>query len=257
MAAGWAGDHMAKLTDLSRRTADDIIHGRHREAYALFLVGVALVALGFADVLSVKALLSAVLLALSFLVFHTSAEAPDPKPSLDQVLSDRDSFGSFNRMLPGVRDLRVYGPTALAVMMNAADIRRFVLTPGGSVRVIVQDDDPEAVRLTAIQLDDYHDLARTLHGSIATLEKMQAEPGFSYRKLPVNPGFSLVVVNANDRKGYVIFESHGFKDQYYTDRMHIVISRADSPHWFSYWVMRFEAMWSTAKTSALEPEPDH
>jgi hypothetical protein len=243
-------DHVAKLKDLSRRTAGDIRHGRHREAYALFLVGVALVALGFADVLSIKALLSAVLLALSFLVFHTSAEAPDPKPSLDQVLSDRDSFGSFNKLLPGVRDLRVYGPTAVAVMMNAADIRRFVLAPGGSVRVIVQDDNPEALRLTAIQLDDNLDLARTLQSSMAALEKMRAEPGFSYRKLPVNPGFSLVIVNANDRKGYVIFESHGFKDQYYTDRMHIVISRADSPHWFSYWVMRFEAMWGAAEPSA-------
>jgi|ERR1022692_168635 hypothetical protein len=243
---------MAKLKDLSIRTIEDIYHGRHREAYALFMVGVALVALGFADVLSIKDLMSAMLLALSFLVFHTSVEAPDPKPSLDQVLTNRDSFGSFNKLLPGVRDLRVYGPTALAVVMNAADIRRFVLTPGGSARVIVQDDNPEALRLTGIQLDDNLDLARTLQSSVAALERMQAESGFSYRRLPVNPGFSLIIVNANDRRGYVIFESHGFKDEYYTDRMHIVISRADSPHWFSYWVMRFEAMWSAAESPAPE-----
>jgi hypothetical protein len=63
----------------------------------------------------------------------------------------------------------------------------------------------------------------------------------------VNPGFSLVIVNADDPGGYVIFESHGFKDDNIADRMHIVIHRADSPRWFTYWVTRFEAMWNNAE----------
>lgn len=241
---------MAAITGLSARVISDIHHGRHREAYALFLVGVVLVALGFADVLSIRALISAILLALSFLVFHTSAEASLPEPSLDQVLSNRETYGSFSKLLPGVRDLRFYGPTAVTIMVNAADIRRLVLKPGGNVRVIVQDDSPESVRLTAMQLDDSLDLERTLHSSLAVLQKMSADPAFSYRSLALNPGFSLTIFNANDSKGYLIFESQGFKSEY-ADRMHIVISKAASPQWFSYWVETFEVMWQDAK-----PPPD-
>lgn len=58
---------------------------------------------------------------------------------------------------------------------------------------------------------------------------------------------SLIIVNAADLDGYVIFESHGFKDENIADRMHIVIRRRESPRWFSYWVARFDAMWETAK----------
>jgi hypothetical protein len=236
---------MAMITDLSKRVAADVYQGRHREAYALFLVGVVLVALGFADVLSLRILVSAILLALSFLVFHTSAESSVPRPSLDQVLSNRETYDSFAKLLPGVRDLRFYGPTAVTVMVHAADIRRFVLKPGGKVRVIVQGSDPAALQLTAKQLDDNLDLERTLHSSVAVLEKMRTEAGFSYRSLPLNPGFSLTIFNANDSKGYLIFESHGFKSEY-AERMHIVISKAESPNWFSYWVETFDSMWRAA-----------
>jgi hypothetical protein len=125
-----------------------------------------------------------------------------------------------------------------------------MLKPGGKVRVIVQDSNPEALRLTAMQLDDNLDLERTLHSSVAVLERMRSEPGFSYRNLPLNPGFSLTIFNANDSKGYLIFESHGFKSEY-ADRMHIVTTKAESPKWFSYWVENFESMWQAAG-----PPPD-
>jgi hypothetical protein len=59
-----------------------------------------------------------------------------------------------------------------------------------------------------------------------------------------------VITNADDRDGCVIFESHGFKDENIADRMHIVIRRADSPRWFTYWVTRFEAMWNAAQNPA-------
>jgi hypothetical protein len=245
---GGEQDAMATLRDLSRRTLEDVRHGRHREAYALFLVGIALVVLGLAGVASVSLLLSAILLALSFLVFHTAAEASDQRPALDKILHNREVFGAFSKLLPGVRDLRIYGPTAVNVLVNSADIRRFVLNAGGTVRVIVQDDDPAILGLSATQLDDNLDLQRTLHSSLAILDKLAAEPRFSYRKLPVNPGFSLIIVNADRADGFVIFESQGFKDENIADRMHIVIPRQESPRWFSYWVARFDAMWDTAKT---------
>lgn len=245
---------MATLRRLSRRTIEDVRHGRHREAYALFLIGLALALLGLTGVADIKVVLSAILLALSFLVFHTAAEASDSKPALDQVLRSRQDFGMFSKLLPGVRDLRIYGPTAVHVLVNSADIKKFVLSHGGTVRIIVQDDSPGLLKQTALQLDDNLDLAHTLQGSLAMLTRLAAEPRFDYRKLAVNPGFSLVIVNANHWDGYVIFESHGFKDDNIADRMHIEIRKNESARWFAYWVDRFEAMWTTAE--AVPPAAD-
>lgn len=221
----------------------------------MFFVGIVLVVLGLVGVVSQPVLLSAILLALSFLVFHTAAVASARTPTLDQVLRDRQSFGAFSKLLPGVRDLRVYGPTGVNVLVNSADIRRFVLDAGGTVKIIVQAADPVSLAQSSLQLDDNLDLGRTLHSSLATLERLSVAPGFSYRVLPVNPGFSLVIVNARDPGGYVIFESHGFRDENIADRMHLVIGRHDSPHWFSYWVARFDAMWEAAE-SATSVAPD-
>jgi hypothetical protein len=241
---------MAKLRDLSIRTLEDVRHGRHREAYALFLIGVALAVLGLVGVATVSVLLSAILLALSFLVFHTAAEASERRPALDQVLRSRQDFEAFSKLLPGVRDLRIYGPTAVNVLVNSADIRRLVLEHGGTVRVIVQDGESTGLEHAAMQLDDNLDLPAALQNSLAILTRLAAFPGFSYRKLSVNPGFSLVIVNPADAGGYVIFESHGFKDENISDRMHIVITRYESPRWFDYWVGRFDAMWAAARPAA-------
>jgi hypothetical protein len=230
---------------LIRRIIDDLQHGRHREAYALFLIGVALAVLGLTDVVSSKVLLGSILLALSFLVFNTTSNRSD-KPALDQVLQSRESFGPFSKLLPGTRDLRIYGPTAINVLVGAADIRRFVLDTGGVVRVLVQSDSTEAIEQASVQLDDNFDFKQTLANSVATLDRLSSYPGFSYRRLQVNPGFSIVIVNAEDSDGYVILEMHGFKDQNIADRMHLVIRRRESPRWFAYWVARYEAMWTTA-----------
>ena len=241
---------MANLKISTRRTLQDIRHGRHREAYALFIVGIVLVVLGIIGVVSGQILLSAILLALTFLVFHTSMETSHQKLSLDEILQTRDSFGPFSKILPGVRDLRIYGPTALNILVSAGDIRRFVLDAGGKVRLIVHNDNRDALRQTAIQLDDNLDLISTLQSSIAVLDRLAKEPGFEYRKLSFNPGFSLVIVNANEPNGYLIFESHGFRDENIADRMHITISHRESPHWFAYWIGRFEAMWTVAKEAS-------
>lgn len=229
----------------SRRVLEHIRNGRHTEAYALFLIGVALGVLGLTGVVSSTVILSAVLLALSYLVFHTTIQGGDQKPALDQVLGGRPDLGSFSERLPGVRDLRIYGPTAANLLMHAADIRRFVLRTGGEVRVLVLSDSQPVETLAAIQLDDILDLEHNLRNSLAILRKLDGEPGFQCRQLPVNPGFGLLIVNANDPDGYVIFESHGFQDENIADRMHIIIRR-DSSRWFKYWVDRYEAMWRTA-----------
>jgi hypothetical protein len=241
---------MANLKTSALRTLQNIRNGRHREAYALFAVGLVLVVLGLIGVVNSQVLLSAILLALTFLVFHTSMEASHEKLSLDEILQTRESFGPFSKILPGVRDLRIYGPTAVNILVSAGDIRRFVLKAGGKVRVVIHDDKGDTLRQTAIQLDDNLDLIRTLHGSIASLNRLAREPGFEYRKLPFNPRFSLVIVNAEEPNGYLIFESHGFKDENIADRMHITISHRDSPRWFAYWIGRFEAMWAVAQEAS-------
>lgn len=234
-----------------RRALKDIREGRHWEAYGLFLVGVVLVVLGLVGIVPSNIMTSMILAALSFLVFETAREVTDHKPSLDEILAGREKFAAFSQILPGVRDLRIYGPTAVSLLVNAGDIRRFVLDTGGKVRVLVQSDSPQALSQSAIQLDDNVDLAHTLRSSLATLAKLSIEPGFDYGQLPINPGFSLVIVNADAPNGYVIFESHGFRDDNITDRMHITITKTDSPRWFDYWVKRFEVMWEVAKN----PEP--
>jgi hypothetical protein len=241
---------MASLKKFSTQALSDIREGRHREAYALFAIGLAVAALGLVDVVSGRIIQSVVLLALSFLVFHTSVEVSEHAPGLDSVLKSREDFGSFSKLVVGVKTLDAYGPTAVNILVNSADIRRLILDLGGTVRVIVQDENSETLKHTAYQLDDNLDLARTLHTSLAILDRLQREPGFSYRKLGANPGFSLIVVNREKASGYVIFESHGFKDENIADRMHIVITKADSPRWFSYWVARFDALWDAAAAPA-------
>jgi hypothetical protein len=232
------------------RIIDDLRRGRHREAYALFLIGIVLVVLGFVNVVGAQPLLSVILLALSFLVFHTSADQPSLPPVLDQVLCNRQDFGPFSKLLPGVNDLRIYGPTAVNALVAAADIRRFVLDLGGTARFIVQDSESDLIASTAVQLDDNLDFKQTLLSSEAILRRLAVHPGFDYRKLSVNPGFSLVIVNAGAADGYVIFESQGFKDENIADRMHVVIKRQDSPHWFFYWIERFDAMWDNSVPTA-------
>ena len=238
-----------QVTDDFRQIIDDISQGRHREAHTLFCVGVILTLLGLLGLVTIQIMLSAVLAALTFLVFETTVHV-QPKTGqlpLEQVLENRDHFAAFSAILPGVRDLRIYGPTAVGALTNAADIRRHVLRPGGQVRILTLADTPQAIASAALQLDDNLDLAQTLRNSLATAAKLSAEPGFSYRQLPINPGFSLVIVNAYEPGGYLIFESHGFRDDSIADRMHIKIAKADSPRWFTYWTTRFETMWEAAQ----------
>ena len=244
---------MATFKDLFRRTIEDLQRGRHREAYALFLIGVTLAVLGLVGIADVAVLLSAILLALSFLVFHTATEASGQRLDLDEVLRSREDYGPFSKLLQGTHDLRIYGPTAVNVLVNSADIRRYVLKTGGTVKVIVQNADQHALSLAAAQLDDNLDFESTLRSSLATLDKLSADRGFSYRMLGLPTGFSLVVVNATSPGGYAIFESHGFKDENITDRMHIVIKRSESPRWFFYWVARFDAMWEAANPPSTAP----
>src|SRR5260370_7689945 len=136
---------MAALKEVSGRIMDDVRHGRQREAFALFLVGVALVILGLAGVASDTVLLSAILLALSFLVFDTASAASGDRPALDEVLRGRENFGAFSKLLPGVRDLRIYGPTAVNVLVHSADISPSALSAPATERLLLQHHHPSTL----------------------------------------------------------------------------------------------------------------
>ena len=230
--------------------SSDIRKGRHLEAYAIFGIGVALAVLGLLDVASTRIILTGILLGVTFLTFHSTSVGKKDR-AIESVLLGRESFGSFADLLKDAKELWVYGPTAINVLANAADIRRHVLERGGSVRFIVQDPAADLVELTAMQLDDNIDFPQALAGSITTLTRLArtAAGNFEYRLLSVNPGFSLVIVNPNSHNGYLVVETHGFQDENIADRMHMVIRGSESTRWFSYWSDRFEAMWRVARVA--------
>ncbi|MFD5585722.1 hypothetical protein ACFWII_18210 [Streptomyces sp. NPDC127063] len=246
------------MTGISRRLRRavtsffaDVRQQRNIEAYTVFVVGLAVAALSLADAVALRYQLAALLLGVNVLLFTSRRASGEQGPSLDRVLRGREVFQPFGALLPGVEDLRIYGPTAAHVLLHNADLRRLVLAKGGAVRCVVLAPDAEAVAGAALQLDDSVDLATTLAHSVEILRRLAREhPRFEFRRLPVNPGFSLLIVNAHRADGYAIVEFHGFQDDNIADRMHLRISRHESPRWLEYWVQRYDALWKAARPDA-------
>lgn len=246
---------MAGISRRLRRAATslfaDVRRQRDIEAYTVFLVGLAVTALSLADAVAPRYQLAALLLGVNVLLFTSRRADGEHGPALDRVLLGREAFEPFGALLPGVEDLRIYGPTAAHVLLNNADIRRLVLAKGGAVRCVVLAPEEAAVAGAALQLDDSVDLATTLAHSVEILRRLAREqPGFEFRRLPVNPGFSLLIVDADRPDGYAIVEFHGFQDDNIADRMHLRICRRDSPRWMDYWVERYDALWKAALPDA-------
>ena len=118
---------------------------------------------------------------------------------------------------------------------------------GGRAWIVVHD--PEAVTDGGVraQLDTNTDFLQDLERSLTALARHAVPDRLDYRLLPLNPGFSIVVVNPGQRSGRVILELHGFQDPKIGDRMHLEIRRTESVHWFEYWAGRFEAIWLAAR----------
>ncbi|MFB8774858.1 hypothetical protein [Streptomyces broussonetiae] len=241
---------MNRLHRRLRRILDDIRQGRHLEAYIVFAVGLVLFVLGLLNRVDGQDLLPFTVAALSLLVFRT-ATPPDPAPaSPEEVLRERQDLGPLRALLERADDLRVYGPTAINVLASAEDLRRLVLQRGGTARFVVLEPSPAALAQAAVQLDNNLDLAPALHSSLGALRRLDQYEGFGWRRLPFNPGFSLLIVNGDRTDGTVVVEFHGFGDDTINTRMHLVLERRSSPHWYEYWLRRFEAVWEAAL-----PEP--
>jgi hypothetical protein len=171
---------------------------------------------------------SAILAFLAFLVFWTIGvrRGGDVQASLDTVLRNRESYRGFDELLDGANELWLYAPTGVNVMLRyAAGIRQWV-AKRARARVVLQD--PSAVTVDAVraQHDPHTDFDTSLTASLATLSKLASSHGVDFRLLPFNPGFSLVVVDPNERGGRLIVEFHEFCDASISERRHVDIRRS-------------------------------
>jgi hypothetical protein len=249
---------LTRLQKTGRDVGANIRSGRHIEAYATLVLGVTLIVLSVLDIGDDRWLFAGILVGISFLVFHTTIT--DTRAPIGVELRDREAFTPFSDLLQNVDELWVYGPTANSVLVNVADIRRHILERAGSVRFIVQDpDQTAAVEATKLQLDDNLDFLSSLRISVDTLRRLKAsQPDHvQYALLSMNPGFSLLIVNPTRHDGYLVLEMQGFKDDNINDRMHMVLSRQEASRWFSYWVGRFETMWTVAIEQPSAEQGDH
>jgi hypothetical protein len=238
-----------------RRLAEDLREVRNIEAYAISTLAAALTIFTIVGSPSPQLFNAVALACLAFLVFSTTRQrAAGQAGGLAEVLRDRDSYATFEQLLDGATELWMYAPSGVNVLRrHAGDIRRWV-QGGGRLRVVVHDPAAGTIEAVRAQLDDNTDFGDDLTRSLDSLDKLAATGGVEYRLLPLNPGFSLVVVNPQQRGGRIIVEFHGFRDESISDRMHIEIHRAESTHWFGYWLGRFEAIWAAARAPG-PPDP--
>jgi hypothetical protein len=236
-----------KHLNLLRRVRDDLRQARHIEAYSVALLTLILTVFSLVDEPPAKLTNAAILTCLAFLVLWTiDAREGKKAVSLDTVLRDRQSYGSFDDLLKGAKELWMYAPTGVNVLLRyAAEIREWV-AKGGQARIVVQDPSGAALESVRTQLDSNVDFDSSLSAALATLTRLSSHPHVEFRLLAVNPGFSMVVLDPADRSGRVLVEFHGFQDKSIADRMHIEIRRSDSLRWFEYWTGRFEAIWEAA-----------
>jgi hypothetical protein len=232
--------------------ADDLRGDRNIEAYAIVVLAVALTVFNIVGSPSPRLSNAVTLACLAYLVYSSVGQrARTQDTTLADVLRDRDSYGTFDQLLDDASELWMYAPSGVNVLRrHAGDLRRWTAA-GGRARIVVHDPRAAAVDNVRAQLDANTDFGDDLDAAVTSLDNLAASGGLEYRLLPLNPGFSLVVVNPRQRGGRLIVEFHGFQDESISDRMHVEIRRSDSTHWFAYWAGRFEAIWAAARV----PDP--
>jgi hypothetical protein len=236
---------------LVKRITADISAGKHVESYIVTAVALAIAILGLIDdAIDIGVQLSIILAALGLLVFKlTEPEAREI--DLDQVLKDRQGYGSFGDFIHGGKVLWVYGPSAVNVLTNPSTLENKILNNGGEIRVILQDPTVEtSIEILKQQLDNTtaHLLPDDIKRSVAVLETMIARGSrIQYRFLSYSPGYSLAAVDPDGRDGRLVVEFFGFNNQMTDNRMHIEIRRQQTRYWFDHWTDQFEEMWKAAR----------
>ncbi|MGI5243283.1 hypothetical protein [Dactylosporangium sp. CA-139066] len=212
------------------------------------------------DVLSDNLRWATALTGIGLLALH-AARAQGAGPPTETVIGDRSRFRDhpLTGRLADAREIWIFGLTAGNVL-NAETcriLRDGVLTrPDGRVRVAVLD--PLAHNAVALADDrmragvefPFVGLTASLNRSTMTLYNITHWPlpgEFAYRYFAHDTGFSLVVVNPQQRDGEVIVEFHGFKNRSTTTRMHLRFTATTDPHWYAYWLDQFEAIWQQSR----------
>lgn len=242
---------MQTLTRFLKRVGSDIAAGKNLEGYAVSAIAFILAIFGVVDdVISIDLKIAAILAAVGLLVFK-STEPEKQIVDLDAVLLDRQSYGSFREFISGAQELWIYGPSAVNALRNAGEIKIEVLDRGGNLMVLLQNPDSTiGMEVLHKQLDKVYDLGNDIKASLGTLERManwKISGKVAYGLIDYSPGFSITVVDANNKNGRLIIEFYGYQNELINDRMHIVITRQQSQFWFEYWSKQFETMWDTRK----------
>lgn len=240
------------LNKLFRRIVQDIANGKNIESYVLTLAafGIALFSV-IEDALPIEAQLAVILAGVGLLVFKTTSQDIEKDVDLDSVLMDRQSYGPLREFIRGGRELWVYGPSSVNVLVNSSDLEREILDHGGVIRVALQDNEQKAsMEILHHQLDHMSYLLESdIQRSISVLKDMQgAGRTIEYRLVPYSPGYSLLIVDPHGRDGRLVVEFFGYSNQRITERMHMVISRHQSQYWFDYWVNQYELMWEKSRS---------
>lgn len=246
---------MRRLGRELQRIARDLFQGRNVESYLVVIVGLALVLLDIVGEVPTSTQLSVIIAALVVLIYRESRQT-DKSLDLDSVLQDRTGYTPFREFVRGAREVWVYGASGVNALKGDSGLVSEVLDKGGKVRALIQDPaQTESIAILRQQLDKLNDLEIDLQSVLYTLRRVQAErsAAFEYRLLPYNPGFSLIIVNPNSRNGKVTVEFYGYHNDDIGKRMHIVIERDASQHWFDYWRDQFEMMWNAARVDTSTP----
>jgi hypothetical protein len=235
-----------------RQVLGDIRNRRHLEAYCLFLIVLVLTIVNLFGELPNQVVYSAILASLALLIYSSVQASSQPWPSIDAFLLNRERMQPLPELLAGATEFWMYAPTAINTIPRfAGDIKTDILESGGRVKIVVMD--PASPHLSTLEDQISRsgaDASAALSASLSVLTKMRSWGSIEYRLLDFNPGFNLVVVDPKSKSGRVLIEFHGFRDDNVSDRMHIIIHRSDSLHWFDYWVQRFEAIWEAAHESS-------
>jgi len=238
------------LTRGFQRILKDFSSGRNIESYVVSAVGVALVILDLIGDVSDDIKLTVMIAALVILVFRGTK--PENKvPDLDQVLLDRQNYGPFREFIANSKELWIYGPSAANALREAAYIESEILEKGGKVRMLIQNPTVESsMNQLKQQLDRVFDLEHDIDGSLRVLRRMKRQypQKLEFKLLSYNPGFSLTVVNPDNKNGHLVVEFIGYRNDRISNRMHINIARTQSAHWFEFWEKQFRIMWDDGKT---------
>lgn len=241
---------MQGITRAFSRIFKDISEGRHLESYAVTAVALILAVAGLLDNAVPDSMKLAVILAALALLVFQSTTPKEKNVDLDSVLQDRQSFSPFRDFIRGGQELWVYGPSVGNVVRNDPDIKREILDRGGRVRILMQNPDAPIMGYLPDQYNEIHPLKEDIQTTLRTLDNLAKRVNvgtLEYGMIDYNPGFSLVVVDPDGANGRLVVEFHGYATDAIVDRMHIVITRQQSQHWFEYWARQFEGMWQARR----------